>query len=196
MARRQTTIESETETKTATKSKPKASKKPAQSTDSLWIGEHAADGDILVLDGPSDPDQGRISYYSLTQLRSRVFPAAIAAAKIKEVTDEIRLARARKQYAQRTELEAEHEQARAVERADVAERQREQVIRLHEKYMEGHGVEDEGVRETPANHKSRRSKCHACAITLDDFVGRVCVKCNEVLCSCGACACGSRTRTR
>lgn len=194
MARRQTTIEAGTET--ATKPKPKPSRKASASADGLWIGEHAADGDILVLDGPSDGDQGRLSYYSLTQLRSRVFPAAVAAAKIKQVTDEIRLARARKQYAKRNELEAEHEQARAAERADVAERQREQVIRLHEKYMEGHGVEDEGVRETPGNHKSRRSKCHACAITLDDFVGRVCVKCNEVLCSCGACACGSRTRTR
>lgn len=194
MARRQTTIEAAPDTEA--QPKPKPSRKSSASADALWIGEHAADGDILVLDGPATPDGGRLSYYSLTQLRSRVFPAAIAAAKIKQVTDEIRLARARKQYAQRSELEAEHEQARAVERADVAERQREQVIRLHEKYMEGHGVEDEGVRETPSNHKSRRSKCHACSITLDDFVGRVCVKCNEVLCSCGACACGSRTRSR
>lgn len=188
MARRQTTVEAE----------PAAPAKPKKrSAKSLWIGEHAADGDILVLDGePTGADGERLSYYSLTQLRSRVFPAHIAAAKIKEVTDEIRLARARKQYARRDELEAEQVEAQAVARADVADRQREQVIALHEKYMEGHGVEDEGVRETPSDHKSRRSRCHACAITLDDFVGRVCVKCNEVLCSCGACACGSKSRAR
>lgn len=187
MAKRQTTPAAEAE-------KPTKSKKSGN--DALWIGEHSADGDLLVLDGDSGGSDGRVSYYSLTQLRSRVFPKAIAAAKITEVTDRMQLARARKQYERRDELEAEHEQAQVAARADVADRQRDQVIRLHEKYMEGHGVEDEGVRETPENHKSRRSRCHACAITLDDFVSRVCVKCNEVLCSCGACACGSRTRAR
>lgn len=190
MAQRQTSVASDSDAP----AKSKKSKKSPQSD--LWIGEHVADGDILVRDGQTGPDDARHSFYSLTQLRSRVFPAAVAATKITEVTDEIRLARARKDYARRDQLEADRVEAQAVARADVADRQCEQVIKLHEKYMEGHGVENEGVRETPSDHKSRRSRCHACAITLDDFVGHVCVKCNEVLCSCGACACGSRSRAR
>lgn len=171
-------------------------KKRTAKASSLWIGEHSADGDILVLDAENaSQDSGRISYYSLTQFRWRVFPAAIAESKIREVTDEIRVARARKEYARRAELEAEHEETLAEARADVAERQREQVIRLHENYMQAHGIPHEGVRETPSDHKSRRSRCHACGIALDDFVARTCIKCNEVLCSCGACGCG-RNQTR
>lgn len=191
---RQTTAASDTAAPAKSR-KPSAGKRKSAASN-LWIGEHAADGDLLVRDGEPAPEGSRVTYYSLTQLRTRVFPAAIAAAKIAEVTDEIKLARARKDYARRAELEAERLQAKEAARADVADRQCEQVIRLHEKYMEGHGVEDEGVRATPSDHKSRRSRCHACQITLDDFVGHVCVKCNEVLCSCGACNCGNRTRAR
>lgn len=186
MAARQKTVETE----------PAPTKKKPAKSSTLWIGEHTTDGDVLVLDESAGaPAGGRISYYSLTQCRWRVFPAAVAASKIQQITDEIRVARARKEYGRRAELEAEQEQARVAARADVADRQREQVIRLHEKYMAAHGMDHEGVRETPSDHKSRRSRCHACGIALDDFVGRACIKCNEVLCSCGACGCG-RTPAR
>lgn len=182
MAAQQKTVES----------KPATSRKKSGSTPDVWVGEHSVDGDILVLDSAEAADGGRVSYYSLKQCRPRVFTSASAASMIREVTDADRLAEARKEYARRAELEAERAEARVAARADVADRQREQVIRLHARYMEGHGMADEGVRETPSDHKSRRSRCHACGIALDDFVGMVCVTCNEVLCSCGACGCGRK----
>lgn len=166
-------------------------------SDELWIGEHAVDGDILVLDPDTAEADGRlVSYYSLSQLRWRAFPARFAEEKIRKVTDEIRVARARKDYGRRSELEAEQGRAQVEARADLAERQREQVIRLHEKYMEQLGIPYEGAVESPEGRRSRRSKCHACGIGLDDFVNRVCGVCAEVLCSCGACACGSKSRSR
>lgn len=183
MAARQKTVEPES-------AKPRKKKKTAVSD--VWVGEHSVDGDILVSDSPPATDGGRVSYYSLNQRRPRVFASSSAASMIREVTDEKRVAQAREDYARREELEAERDEARVAARADVAERQREQVIKLHERYMDGHGLTVEGVSETPGDHKSRRSRCHACGISLDDFVGMVCVTCNEVLCSCGACGCGRK----
>lgn len=182
MAAQQKTVEPESAT-------PRRKKKAAAAD--VWVGEHSVDGDILVSDSPPVADGGRVSYYSLTQRRPRVF-AASAASMIQEVTDAKRVAKAREEYARREELEAERDEARVAARADVAERQREQVIKLHERYMEGHGLTVEGVKETPEDHKSRRSRCHACGIALDNFAGMVCVTCNEVLCSCGACGCGRK----
>ena len=59
------------------------------------------------------------------------------------------------------------------------------------------GLEYKGERETEPNHKTgRRTKCHSCGIPLDDFASAVCGICDGVLCSCGACACGSPSRTK
>lgn len=168
----------------------------AAASGALWVGEHASDGDLLVFDpAVAGNDPSRRSYFSLTQLRWRVFPAGIADRKIVEVTDEVRAARARKEYARREELRAERASEEEAARAETAERQREQVIQLHERYIERMGLEYAGVQDSAGRPRSRRSKCHACGFALDDFVGRVCATCEDVLCSCGACACG-RPRSR
>lgn len=160
----------------------------------LWIGKHAADGDLLVFDpAESDPAAERLSFFSMTQLRHRVFPRAVVATNVRELTDELQVARVKKEYADRAELRVVRDKENAVARADAAEKQREQVVAQHERYLAGLGVPYEGVRPTPPDHKpGRRVKCHHCGIAVDDFAGRVCVVCSAVLCSCGACSCGAR----
>lgn len=160
----------------------------------LWVGEHAADGDILVFD-PSEasPYAERLSFFSLKQLRTRVFPRAVVTQQIRELADELRSARARQDYGRRAELRQAHESALATARTEVLERQREQVIQRHARYMAARGIEYRGVQTTPADRRpSRRARCHACSTPLDDFSGNLCCACGDVLCSCGACACASR----
>jgi hypothetical protein len=157
----------------------------------LWIGQHAADQDILVFDpAESDVNASVISLYSLTHHRTRSFPRATVLDRIHPLEDELAFARARKDYEQRATLRAAHEEVMAEERTEQMSRQREPVLAAHRRYIESLGLDYQGERETPANHRpGRRSKCHACGIALDDFAGVVCVICDGVLCSCGACAC-------
>ena len=162
----------------------------------MWIGEHAADGDILVFDpAETSPSADRLSFFSMTQLRMRVFPRLVVARQIREVADDVRSARAKKDYRRRAELRVAHETGLATARVALAERQREQVVQRHERYLAAHGIAYQGVRTTPLDRRpSRRVRCHACKIALDDFAGSLCRVCGDVLCSCGACACASRAR--
>ncbi|HEV2150329.1 MAG TPA: hypothetical protein VGR37_23215 [Longimicrobiaceae bacterium] len=167
----------------------------------LWIGRHSADGDILVFDPEvSDPAAGNVSLFSLTQFRHRVFPRSVVAARIPEVTDPDELARAEQRYREWPALKEEREQERAVERGEVAERQRQGAIDRHRHFMEERGVPYEGVRDTgtgkTAGARRRRTKCHSCGIALDDFAASECLVCGGVLCSCGACGCGAPVRER
>lgn len=161
----------------------------------LWVGEHAADGDILVFDpAESSSADDRVSFYSMTQFRTRVFPRPLVTRQIREVTDDIRSARARQDYNRREELRVTHESELAAARAALVDRQREEAIHRHERYLTGHGIAYQGVQmTTPERKRSKRVKCHACGIPLDDFARSVCGVCKDVLCSCGACAC-ARTR--
>jgi hypothetical protein len=166
--------------------------------ETLWIAQHAIDQDILVFDSAeSDASAPLLSFYSLTQFRKRTFSRSLVGKSIVEVTDDVRCARAKKDYARRDALLAAHRSEQETERAARDERQRELVLELHKKYLGSVDVEYQGVHEEPQTRKrSRRSVCHACKIALDDFAGVVCGVCDGVLCSCGACGCGSPIRTR
>ena len=164
----------------------------------LWIGQHASDRDILVFDPTrADPRGDVLALYSLTQHRMRRFPRETVLSRITPITDARGRKRAARDYEQRGELRAEHDRARETARSENVERQRESVIAAHGRYLQGLGIADEGVRDTPADHRpGRRSKCHACGTVLDDFAGSVCIVCEGILCSCGACACGQQARRR
>ncbi len=164
----------------------------------LWIGQHAVDRDILIFDSSeADAAAPLLSFYSLSQLRTRTFSRALLGTSIQRVTDDVRCARAKKDYARRDELLAEHEVERETERAARDERQRDLVLELHRKFLAGAGVEYQGVHDEPQTRKrARRSVCHSCRIPLDDFAGVVCGVCDGVLCSCGACGCGAPVRSR
>jgi hypothetical protein len=162
----------------------------------MWVGECAIDGDVLVFD-PSQATSARdlLSFYSMTQLRTRVFPRSLAERQIRELSDEARTTKAKADYARRDELRAVREAELATARAELSGRQREQVIQRHERYLGAHDIPYQGVRDTPADRKpGRRVKCHSCGIALDDFAGSLCNVCSEVLCSCGACACPRRAK--
>lgn len=164
----------------------------------LWVGKHTADDDILVFDpAECDADGAFLSFYSLTQYRRRTFPRAVALAKIRPLEDQVGSARAEKDYLRRESLEAEH--GARLEDADTerAQQQKDAVIAAHRRHLEAHGIEYQGVGDTAVEgRKGRRTKCHACGIALDDFVSTACGVCHGVLCSCGACGCGSPVRAR
>lgn len=162
----------------------------------LWIGRHEVDDDTLVFDpAEADPFADPISLYSLGQHRKRSFPRAVALRQIHAVTDEIGRRRARNEYEERVARRREHADIEAAARSGRLEHQRLAVIAAHQRYLEGLGLPYPGVAPTPATHRpGRRSKCHLCGIALDDFAGTICVACNGVLCSCGACACGAAKR--
>jgi len=157
----------------------------------LWIGRHTGDQDILVFDpAESDPSASVLSLYSLTQHRMRSFPRATVIQRIEELDDQVGAARARKEYLERDSLKAAHEQTLADAKTERMNVQRNDVIGVHQVYIEALGRTYEGVRDTPADHRpGRRTKCHNCGIVLDDFAGAVCGICDGVLCSCGVCAC-------
>ena len=168
----------------------------------IWFGEHTADGDVLVFDpAESDPHADVLSLYSLAQHRTRSFPRATVIARIRPMTDELARARAEKEYAQRGARRAAHEQAQTEADAERADRQRDGVVAAHARYIEAIGAQYQGVRETADVPKGgrrgggRRTKCHVCGIGLDDFAGAVCLTCEGVLCSCGACGCKSRIQS-
>jgi hypothetical protein len=175
-----------------------AEQNPMFADGKLWIGQHASDQDILVFDpAEADPSAEVLSLYSLTQHRTRSFRRETVIQKIHPLTDELACARATKEYTQRGASRANHEQELAAARTAHGEHQRDGVIAAHRRYVEGLGLEYQGVRDTPANYKGGRSpKCHTCAIPLDDFAGSVCAICGVVLCSCGSCACGKSIQPR
>lgn len=186
------------QTSGATATLAPAASLPQPGSDSLWIGKHSIDGDLLVFD-PTTADAGAdpLSFYSLNQHRRRAFPRSIVERDIREVTDEIGSARAKKDYAARAETVAQRASALNVQREESMKTQREGVVEAHRRYLEQLGIEYAGVQETASlTRKSRRTKCHACGIALDDFAGVACGVCDGVLCSCGSCACGSPSRAR
>jgi hypothetical protein len=174
----------------------------ASATSELWIGQHTGDEDILVLEAKeSDANAERLTFYSLTQFRPRVFSRSIVADRIQEITDADRVTDAKALYSRRSELREQHmavqDAQRAAAQADQVARRRDQTIELHRRHVEALGIAYEGERETTAGKVRRRaSSCYVCGIHLDDLLGLVCVTCETVLCSCGACSCGRTTRAR
>jgi hypothetical protein len=164
----------------------------------MWVGRHSGDDDLLIFD-PREEDPGgeNISFYSLAKHRRRSFPRSFVESKIVRVTDESSAARALEDYARRSQLEAERDDAREADRSAQAEQLREAAITTHRRWVESQGLPYEGVERTDGNRKAgRRTKCVACGIALDDFAHAFCLSCNSVLCSCGACACGAVGRGR
>jgi hypothetical protein len=157
----------------------------------LWVGQHTADSDLLVFDpAEADPTADRLSFYSLTQHRVRVFPRAVAEERIRELTDAKGAAQALRTYKEREVRRAEHLDEQSVARAARDERQRDGVLRRHQQYLAGIQKPYEGVRSTSAEGKvRRRTSCKVCGIALDDFAHTACNACESVLCSCGACSC-------
>ena len=162
----------------------------------LWVGKHAGDGDLLVFDpAESDGAGSVVAFYSLAKHRRRSFPRALIGDTIQKITDGDASARALKDYARRGSLRAERDDQREADRSVQAEQQRESVLEAHRRFVEGLGLSYEGVERTDGNRKSgRRTKCPSCAIALDDFAHAVCTICGGVLCSCGACVCGTTGR--
>jgi hypothetical protein len=164
----------------------------------LWIGEHAGDHDILVLDpAQSDSTADVLALYSLTQHRMRRFPRATVEDRIRVVTDESARSRAARDYGRRAELQADHQRAADSAQAERMDRIREGMVAAHKVFVEALTVEYRGVRKTSEEGRGgKATRCHVCALALDDFVGMTCVTCSGVLCSCGACACGKPSRGR
>ena len=164
----------------------------------MWIGRHSADQDVLVFDpAVSDPAATNLSFYSLSQFRNRTFPRAIAEQKIAEITEQVARDEAQALYEQRTARKAAHESEQSVAREERAGRHREGAIEAHRRYVTNLGIEYLGVRDTTGQEiRPRRSRCAICGIAVDNFVGAACMACNDLLCSCGACNCGTKTRAR
>lgn len=164
--------------------------------DGLWVGRHAADADILVFDpAEADPAAERLSFYSLTHHRLRTFPRAVVANQIREITDEAGAEQAKRAYEDRLARRVADEAQQEAERVERLERQRQSVLELHRRFLGELGIEYRGVRDTAKEGaRRRRTRCHTCGISLDDFAGSVCVACDGVLCSCGACSCGGTLR--
>ena len=164
----------------------------------MWIGRHSADQDVLVFDPEvSDPDATNLSFYSLSQFRTRTFPRAVAEQKIAEITEKKARAEAQAQYEQRTERKAARENEKSVAREERTGRHREHAVEAHRRYVTNLGIEYAGVKDTTGQEiRPRRSRCGVCGIAVDNFVGAACLACNDLLCSCGACNCGTKTRTR
>lgn len=166
--------------------------------DPLWVGRHSSDQDILVLDrATSSFGSSNVSLYSLTQHRMRTFPRAIVVEKIHELDVPAEREKAISEYSARSELKAVYDDELKVAREKQYNRQREAFMGAHERYLTRIGVPLEGVIDTQPDFKpGRRVKCQVCGIALDDFAGLVCVGCDGLLCSCGACACGTRSRRK
>lgn len=162
----------------------------------LWVGKHAADGDLLVFDPAESDGAGTVvAFYSLAKHRRRSFPRDLIGKTIKPLKDDKASARALEDYARRGSLRAEREDQREADRSAQAEQQRESVVDAHRRFVEGLGLSYEGVERTDGNRKSgRRTKCPSCGIALDDFAHAACTICGGVLCSCGACVCGTTGR--
>lgn len=164
----------------------------------LWVGQHSGDGDVLVYDpSEGDADGEVVSFYSLSKHRTRCFPRAMVGLQINPLADEEASERALQDYAKRDDLQAAHGDELEADRTAHAERQRDAVIEAHRRYIEGLGLDYEGVERTDGNRKSgRRTKCTSCGIALDDFAHAACSICQGVLCSCGACLCGAPVKGR
>ncbi|HET8656652.1 MAG TPA: hypothetical protein VFL93_14115 [Longimicrobiaceae bacterium] len=155
----------------------------------LWVGRHSADKDVLIFDPTAaDPCADPLAFYSLAQHRTRTFPRVVVDQKIRALTDDDARARAESEYADRLQNEAAHQLERDQKRSERAADQRQSVLDAHRRYLEEIGVAYSGVREN-APARRRRSRCHRCGISLDNFADAVCDVCGGVLCSCGACAC-------
>lgn len=165
---------------------------------SMWIGKHSADEDILVFDPEvADAAASNLSFYSLSQFRTRTFPRAIAEQKIQEITDKAARSEAKKRYEQRVALKADHESTQTIAKEARTSRHREHAIEAHRRYLQNLGVEYQGVKDTTGQEiRPRRAKCTVCGIALDNFVGAACAVCSDLLCSCGACGCGNKARPR
>jgi hypothetical protein len=157
----------------------------------VWVGQHSVDADILVYDPAGQPSSSDLlAYFSMTQLRTRTFPRAVAARTIAELTDEVQAAQVKRDYQLRAQLSATREAELAAARASSLKLQKEEAVQRHERYLASLEIPYKGVRSTPSDHrKSRRTKCGSCGIGLDDYAGSLCNVCSESLCSCGACAC-------
>ena len=164
----------------------------------MWIGRHSADQNVLVFDpAVSDPTAANLSFYSLSQFRTRTFPRAIAEQKIAEITEKGARDEAAAAYEQRTARKAAHESEQSVAREERTGRHREHAIEAHRRYVTNLGIEYLGVKDTTGQEiRPRRSRCAVCGIGVDNFVGAACMTCNDLLCSCGACNCGTKTRAR
>jgi hypothetical protein len=198
MAKKSRSTGSPAQVATTTESLPplEAGGDPGES--GIWIGRHAVDDDVLVFDpAETDPASAFVSFYSLTQYRRRSFPRAVVREKIVPLDDEVGVARAEKDYLRRADLEAENGARRETADSERLQQQRDAAIVAHRRHLELHGIEHQGVVDTAdVTRKSRRTRCHACGIALDDFAGVCCSVCQGVLCSCGACGCGSPVRAR
>lgn len=164
----------------------------------LWVGRHSSDQDILVLDRETSSfGSPNVTLYSLTQHRMRTFPRSTVVEKIHEVDEPAQLEKAIEEYGARSELKAAYDDVLRAARAEQHTRQRESVMGAHERYLSRIGIASEGVTDTTPDFKAgRRVKCQVCGIALDDFAGLVCVGCEGLLCSCGACACGTPSRRK
>jgi len=188
----------EGDTATSTRSAEKPRRMETIGVGTLWIGRHASDQDILVLD-PSETDAAAevLSLYSLTEHRTRRFPRNLVLEKIHPLEDELALSRAKKDYARRSTLREAHVEALEAERNQRFEQVRDGVIVQHQTFVETLGLTYKGVVRNGSDPRPARvTKCHTCGIVLDDFVGVSCAICSGLVCSCGGCTCGKPGRVR
>lgn len=164
----------------------------------LWFGRHTGDGDILVLDPQrSNSASSNITFFSLTELRTRCFPPSVVSDRIQEISDPEQRALAEGRYREAALLAEQRERERKDAALEAHERLKERILEMHRAYLENRGLTYQGVQEsslrvTGVGARRRTASCHQCGIRLDDFVQARCKGCYAVLCSCGACGCRPR----
>jgi hypothetical protein len=155
---------------------------------SLWIGRHSADDDVLVFDPvyavPATGD--RYPLYSLRQKRNRVFPVAVIHEKIVGVEGSERERLFEEYGAARSAAEIEAQQRHDRE----AKQRRTTIERRHRLFLSRLELEYKGLR-SPTRTRSRRvDHCYNCKERVDSAIDPECAACGWIVCYCGACGCG------
>ena len=78
------------------------------------------------------------------------------------------------------------------EKEKVLAREREA---RHKKFLEDLGIPYRGVRPSSGIKERRVTHCYDCKGHLDNRIDTECVACGWILCDCGACGCGWKSRS-
>lgn len=163
-------------------------------SDKLWIGRHAADEDILVFDPALDqPPSGNVTFFSLTQFRTRSFAPKVAKERIRGITDAKEFSAAKRTYTRWPELKAKQDGVDSRARTEALELRRSAMLQRHEAYLATlPELAEAAVTKTGRATKRRRiTNCLVCQRILETGMDLTCDRCSQRICTCGACACGA-----
>lgn len=166
-------------------------------SDKFWIGRHADDEDILVFDPAlAQPSSGNVTFFSLTQFRTRSFAPKVAKERIRGITDAKEFSAAKRTYTRWPELKAERGNVEDRARTEALELRRSAVLERHEAFLSTlPDLGKEAAGKTGRATKRRRiTNCLACHRVLETGMDLKCDRCSQHICTCGACACGASSQ--